>query len=158
MSAERNQAVEQRVSEIVDRVGEPEGIAAVDVELLGGGRHRVLRIYIDKPSGVTLADCEAVSHRVGEILDAEDVVPGESYRLEVSSPGIERRLSKPQHFERCLGQRARVVLRAPVENQRRWEGTLTDVSDGVVTLEPAPGKSIRFAIEQIEKANLKFEW
>lgn len=118
----------------------------------------MLRIYIDKPEGVTLDDCEWISHSLGSVLDADNVVPGEGYNLEVSSPGVERKLSKPAHFQRFLGQKARVILREPVENQRRWEGTLAEFSDGIITLEPASGKSIRFALEQIEKANLKFDW
>jgi Uncharacterized protein conserved in bacteria len=158
MSTRRNVEVIQRVTEIVEGVGKAQGIEVVDVELLGAGKNRVLRIYIDKQDGITLADCEFVSHGVSDVLDTEDVVPGSSYTLEVSSPGVDRKLSKPQDFQRFLGKKARIVLREPVENQRRWEGRLAGFSDGVITLEPTPGKSIQFAIEQIEKANLKFEW
>jgi ribosome maturation factor RimP len=128
------------------------------VELLGGGRTRVLRIYIDKPSGVSHGDCEAISHQVGTILDVEDVVSGGSYTLEVSSPGLERKLSRPRDFERFVGQKARVLLHEPVENQRRWEGTLAGFSEGVVTLEAVSGKQIHFDLQQIAKANLKFDW
>jgi len=158
MSLNRNEAVVRTVAEIASAIGEPKGIEIFDVELLGGGKHRVLRVYIDKPQGVTLGDCEYISQALGEALDAGDVVPGEGYNLEVSSPGVERKLSKPQHFERFLGQKAKVVLRAPVENRKSWIGTLTGYADGIVTLEPAPGQSVRFAFEQIEKANLKFDW
>jgi len=91
-------------------------------------------------------------------LDVEDVIPGDSYTLEVSSPGLERKLSRPRDFERFVGQKARIVLREPVDNQRRWEGKLAGFSDGMVALEPSAGKVIRFPLAQVEKANLKFDW
>ncbi len=158
MAEGNREKVTQKVAEIAERAGERDGIEVVDVELLGGGRSRVLRIFIDKPQGVTHADCEMISHHVGTVLDVEDVIPGGSYTLEVSSPGVERKLSKPREFERFTGQKVKVVLRQPVDNQRTWTGTLKAFNQGVVTLEPAPGKDIQFPLEQVEKANLKFEW
>jgi ribosome maturation factor RimP len=147
-----------KITEIAERVAGSEGLEIVDVELLGAGRGRVLRIFIDRPEGVTHADCEFVSQQVGTILDVEDVIPGDSYTLEVSSPGLERKLQKAKDFERFVGQKAKVVLREPVENQRSWVGKLAGFSDGIVTLEPSAGKTVRFALTQVEKANLKFEW
>jgi len=88
----------------------------------------------------------------------EDVIPGGHYTLEVSSPGVERKLSKPQEFERFVGKKVKVVLRQPVENQRTFVGALKDFAEGIITLEPAPGKSVRFPLDQVERANLKFEW
>jgi len=164
------EAVIDKVIEIAERVGASKGIEIVDVDLVGGGRNRVLRIFIDRPplpgqavdpaapQGVTLDDCEFISHQVGTILDVEDVIPGASYRLEVSSPGVERKLTKPREFERFVGQKVKVVLRQPVENQRHLTGTLKSFAAGVITLEPGPGKSVQFPLEQVEKANLKFEW
>jgi ribosome maturation factor RimP len=151
-------SVTEKVLEIAERAASREGLEIVDVELLGGGRNRVLRIFIDKPGGVTLEDCELMSNQVGTVLDVEDVIPGAAYKLEVSSPGVERKLTKPREFERFIGHRVKVVLRQPVENQSQWVGALTAFHDGVVTLEPAPGKSIQFPLEQVQKANLKFEW
>src|SRR5579864_4074492 len=147
-----------KITEIAQRVGEPEGLEIVDVELLGAGRGRILRIFIDRPQGVSHADCEFISQQVGTILDVEDVIPGDSYTLEVSSPGLERKLNKARDFERFVGQKARVVLREPVENQRRWEGKLAGISEGIVALEPSDGRVIRFPLAKVEKANLKFEW
>lgn len=157
--AERNrEAVIEKVREIAERAGASEGLEVVDVQLLGGGGSRVLRIFIDKPAGVSHADCEFISQQVGTILDVEDIIPGARYTLEVSSPGVERKLSKPREFERFIGQKVKVVLRQPVENQRHLTGTLKSFAGGVITLEPAPGKSVQFPLEQVEKANLKFEW
>jgi ribosome maturation factor RimP len=158
MSATSREEIVEKIRDIAQRTGEPEGLEVVDVELLGSGGARVLRIYIDKPAGVSHADCEFISQHVGAILDIEDVVPGAGYTLEVCSPGLERKLSKPRDFERFTGKKAKVVLREPVDNQRRWEGKLAGYSEGMVTLEASPGKVIRFPLAQVEKANLKFEW
>jgi ribosome maturation factor RimP len=158
MSVVNREEIIAKVIQIAQRVGGNEGIEIVDVQFLGSGRGRLLRIFIDRPTGVSHGDCEFISEQVGTILDVEDVIPGDSYTLEVSSPGLERKLSKPKDFERFLGQRARVVLREPVENQRRWEGKLAGFSEGIVALEATAGKVIHFPLTQIEKANLKFDW
>ena len=155
--ADRTSVVE-KVQAIAERVAASEGLEIVDVQLLGGGGHRMLRLYIDKPEGVSHADCEYISHNVGTILDVEDVIPGGRYTLEVSSPGVERKLARPREFERFVGRKVKVTLREPVENQRHWVGALSGFNEGVITLEPAPGKSIQFPLEQVERANLKFEW
>src|SRR5215472_5526827 len=151
-------AVVEKVQEIAERVAADVGLEIVEVEFVGGGNSRMLRIFIDKPAGVSHADCEFISQNVGTILDVEDVVPGGGYTLEVSSPGVERKLSKPQEFERFSGQKIKVVLRQAVEGQRHWAGLLKGFTEGIITLEPSPGKSVQFPLEQVEKANLKFEW
>lgn len=148
----------EKIRAIAERVAGSEGLEVVDVQLLGGGGTRVLRLFIDKPAGVSHADCELMSQQVGTILDVEDVVPGGKYTLEVSSPGVERKLSRPSEFERFTGQKIKVTLREPVEEKRHWMGVLAGFSQGVITLEPAPGKTIQFPLEQVERANLKFEW
>ena len=172
MSLAAKEELVGKIAEIAERVASSEGIEIVDVELLGAGRARLLRIYIDRPNGagaadqpqgVSHADCEFISQQVGTILDIEDVIPGDSYTLEVSSPGLERKLSKAKDFERFVGQKAKVVLREPVENQKRWEGKLAGFSEGVIALEtsaqgPTQGRVIRFPLAQVQKANLKFDW
>jgi ribosome maturation factor RimP len=152
------EAVTEKVRDITERVAADAGLEVVDVQLLGGGQARLLRIYIDKPEGVSHADCEYITQHVGTILDVEDVIPGSRYTLEVSSPGVERKLTKPREFERFIGQKVKVVLREPVENQRHWVGALTNFAEGIITLEPSPGRSVQFPLEQVERANLKFEW
>jgi ribosome maturation factor RimP len=151
--------VASKIEEIAQRVVESEGMELVEVEIKGGGSQRLVRISIDKPAGVTHADCELVSQQVGTILDVEDVVPGGRYTLEVSSPGVERKLLKPKDYQRFQGKKAKITLRDPVEGQRHWEGTLAgDSAEGVIVLEVGPQKTIRFPIEQVLKAHLKFEW
>jgi len=158
MSSLLKQTVQAKVVEIANRVGVSTGIEIVDVELLGGGGSRLLRIYIDKPEGVTHSDCQLISDQVGAILDAEDVIPGEGYQLEVSSPGVERKLKTLRDFERFAGQSAVVELRTPVENRKKWEGVLAGVSGSVIRLEASPGNVIQFALGDVVRANLKFKW
>lgn len=152
------ETVASRIEEIARRVASSEGMEVVEVEVKGGGAHRFVRISIDKPAGVTHGDCELVSQQVGTILDVEDVVPGGRYTFEVSSPGVERKLLKPQDYQRFQGKKARITLRDPVEGRRNWDGTLAGIEDGEVALEIEAGKTIRFPFERVQKANLKFEW
>ncbi len=158
MSSVAKQATLEKVIEIANRVGASESIEIVDVELLGGGNNRVLRIFIDKPGGVTHADCETISEKVGAVLDVEDVMTGGAYTLEVSSPGVERKLKTLKDFERFLGKRVRVLLREPVDNRRQWEGAIAAVRQDVIQLDTSPGKTVEFPHRQVERANLKFEW
>jgi ribosome maturation factor RimP len=153
------EAVASKIEEVAQRVAESEGLELVEVEVKGGGGgHRLIRIAIDKPAGVTHADCENVSQQVGTILDVEDLMPGGRYTLEVSSPGVERKLIKPQDYQRFQGKKASITLRQPLEGSKHWDGTLTGFQEGVITLELKPGKTIAFPIGEVLKAHLKFEW
>ncbi|MCC6857892.1 MAG: ribosome maturation factor RimP [Bryobacterales bacterium] len=151
------QEVVTKIEEIARRVALSEGLEVVEVELKGTGQRQLLRISIDKPQGVSHADCESFSQEVGTILDVEDVVPGR-YTLEISSPGVERKLLKLEDFERFQGKKASVVLREPVDNQRHWEGLLAGVREGRIELDAGNGRIVRFGFDQVRKANLKFEW
>jgi len=152
------ESVASKIEEIANRVAESEGLEIVEVEVKGGGQHRFVRISIDKPDGVSHGDCELMSQQVGTILDVEDVVPGGRYTLEVSSPGVERKLLKAKDFERFQGKKAKVTLRDPIEGRRNWEGTLAGIEDGLIRLDLERGEPLRFPFEQVQKANLKFEW
>ena len=152
------EAVASKIEQIAQRVAGPEGLEVVEVEVKGGGASRLVRISIDRPEGVSHADCEFVSHQVSTILDVEDVVPGGRYTLEVSSPGVERKLLKPADYVRFQGKKAKITLREPREGRRHWEGALAGVEDGAIALETQPGTTLRFPFEHVLKANLKFEW
>src|SRR5271169_7092670 len=102
------------IRDIAVRVAAANGIEVVEVELRGGGKARTLRIFIDKPEGVTHDDCADFSREVGTIFDVEDAVPGSTYTLEVSSPGLDRKLSKPADFERFTGSLVKLMTRDPV--------------------------------------------
>ena len=145
-----------RIREIADRVAVAEGMELVDVEFVGRGRNSVLRIFLDKPGGITLGDCELVSGQVGAILDVEDFLPA-SYTLEVSSPGLDRRLVKPADYARFAGKQVKLVLKAPREGRRRFRGRLRGIEDGRIQLEEENGLVLRFDYAEIQKANLVVE-
>ena len=129
-----------------------------DIEFLGGGKHRVLRIYVDKEGGVTHTDCETVSTGVEAVLDAEELIPGGEYTLEVSSPGVERKLIRPRDFEKSVGKKVKVVLLEPLSNSSTWIGVLQAFAENVLTVETADGKTAQIPLDSVKKANLKFEW
>lgn len=124
----------------------------VDVELFGAGRHTVLRVYIDRSSGVTVDDCACVSQQLSAILDVEDRMEG-PYTLEVSSPGLDRPLKKRDDFRRFAGEMVRIRTREPVGGQRNFTGHLVGVSDDHVVLTLGT-KTLDLAFDSIEKARL----
>ncbi len=162
-----------RVRAIADRVAASSGLEVLDLEFLGGGKARMLRVFLDKPAagndplaGVTHQDCANFSREFGTILDVEDVMPG-SYTLEVSSPGLDRKLMKAADFERFTGSRVKLMTRQPVDNNRHFEGRLESFHDGRLTLDlsvashksrkkmgDAAGKKIEIEFANVEKANL----
>jgi ribosome maturation factor RimP len=167
-----------RVREIADRVAASSGLEVVEVEFLGGGNARMLRVFLDKPAarndpraglthGVTHEDCANFSREFGTILDVEDAMPGGSYTLEVSSPGLDRRLVKAADFSRFVGSRIKLMTQQPVNNNRHFEGRLESFQDGRLTLDlsvashksrkkmgDAAGKKIEIDFTNVEKANL----
>lgn len=111
------------------------GYELVDLELNTGGRNGVLRLFIDSESGITLDDCAKVSHQVSALLDVEDPIPG-NYSLEVSSPGVNRRLRRYEDFERFVGERVKIELGRPTaEGRRRFAGVLEKVEPETVTMQ-----------------------
>lgn len=148
-----------RVREIVERVAASLGLEVVEIELKGGGKAKMLRIFIDKAAGVMHEDCADLSREVGTIFDIEDIIPGGSYTLEVSSPGLDRKLSKPADFERFKGSLVRLQTQEPIGGTRNFEGRLTQFQDGRLTLETPAGKkhpATQFTIEldNVAKASL----
>jgi len=152
-----------KIREIAERATQPEGIEVVEVDLKGGGRHQVLLIVIDKLSGVTHGDCEFVSQQVGTILDVENIIPG-TYQLEVSSPGVERKLLRWKDWVRFVGEKAKIVLREPVEVSngplKYFDGVIAraDEADHTVTVRLPDETEVSFPVGQVDRANLKFEW
>jgi ribosome maturation factor RimP len=128
------------------------GYEVVDVEVrlgVGGG---LVRLFIDKPDGVDLDDCEKVSVAVSALLDVEDPVPG-NYNLEVSSPGLDRKLTKPSHFQRFAGETVKVQTRFPIEGRRRFRGTLVSSDDENIVVE-VDGESHSLPLKTIDTARL----
>lgn len=155
-----------KIREIAERVAQSGGLELVDLELLGGGKARMLRVFIDKPGGVTHEDCANFSREAGTIFDVEDAIPGGQYTLEVSSPGLDRKLSKPADFQRFTGNLMKVMTRDPVNGNRHFEGRLKAFQDGRIMLELTPrkkskkheavesGAEVEIALANVEKANL----
>ena len=145
-----------RIRDAAERVARSLGMDVVDVEWKVG-KDRFLRVYIDKPGGVSHKDCEAVSNQLSAILDVDDLVPGPPYILEISSPGLDRKLTKPAEFQRFTGRLARITTTEPVENQKFFEGRLAGFADGNVQIE-VKGRVIALPMEGIRKANLVVEF
>ncbi len=144
------------IRQIAERVASSEGLTLVDVELKGGRMNALLRIYIDKAGGVTHGDCGRVSEQMSAILDVEDPFPG-SYVLEVSSPGLDRKLVKPSDYTHFVGRRARLVLREPVENQKVFEGRLAGLESGRVRLDLGDAGLKELELSNISSARLLVE-
>lgn len=161
----------EHIREVVNRVAAGLGLEVVEVDLRGGGKARMLRVVIDRPGGVGHEDCAALSREAGTILDVEDAVPGGSYTLEVSSPGLDRRLVKAADFERFTGSRVKLTTREPVEGNRFFEGRLERFAEGRLTVDIAPRRKnkkgaaeaavphvIEIELTNVERANLVPEW
>ena len=145
----------EKIREAAERVARSEGLEIVEVEWKFG-KQRFLRIDIDKPGGVSHRDCETMSHQLSAILDVEELVPGPAYILEVSSPGMDRKLTKAADFERFTGRRAKISLSEPVENSRFFEGRLAGCKDGMVQLD-VEGRRLALPLAGIRKAQLVVE-
>ncbi len=186
------------IRRLAERVAGSHHLEIVDVEFGGGGKSRALRVFVEKDaaeraklaekvaagevedlpkgvavellSGVTHEDCAAFATDFGTLLDVEDVVPGSEYTLEVSSPGLERKLARPEDFVRFQGSLVKVKTFSPVKESRVWTGRLVGFGDGVLTLDVAAvkqtgkGKAKKVAAETVavelrnlEKANLVVE-
>lgn len=139
--------LERLLSEPVESLG----YELVDIDYSASGRG-LLRVYIDLPGGITLDDCERVSRQLSAFLDVEDPIPG-SYMLEVSSPGMDRRLRRPEHFRRFLGAEVKVELNAPKEGRRRFRGELKEAEEDHIVVE-VDGVSWELPLEAIGTAKL----
>lgn len=143
-----SERIESMLAPVVARLG----CELIDVEFESKGKHSVLRLFIDSESGVTLDDCARVSDGVSGTLDVEDPIPGE-YHLEVSSPGLDRPLKRPDHFRRFAGEHVRIVMRKGYVGRRRLKGALAgmDNEDVLVTVD---GEDHRLPLADIESARL----
>jgi ribosome maturation factor RimP len=151
------QSADSSLTKLTRAVVEPMGFELVGVELFQrGGGGATLRVYIDHERGITLDDCAAVSHQLSGVLDVEDPLPGH-YDLEVSSPGIDRPLVFPEHFERFVGSRVRIRLAEKLDGRRKLEGELRGYASGIVTLD-ADEHLWEIPLDGIESARLVSEF
>ena len=141
-----------RLKGLIKPAVEALGYELVGVEYRRGRRRALVRVYIDQPDGITLDDCARVSHQVSGVLDVEDPIV-EQYDLEVSSPGLDRPLFEPEHFERFAGQRVRVRMSPPVDGRRKFTGVLLGIEDGQVRVDE-DGVERRVPLESVSAARL----
>lgn len=142
----------EKLKTLVEPVMTELGCEYLGAELFPYGHHRKLRVFIDKPTGVTVDDCAAVSHRIGAILDVEDLIPGE-YRLEISSPGFDRPLFELAHYQRFVGRQANVRLKDKIDNRRNLKGVIESVENETISMK-VDGQSIRFQLNDVGRAHL----
>ena len=141
---------------MAERIVASEGLELVEAEWKGGSRGGTLRVFIDKEAGVTHADCERVSRQLSAVLDVEDLVPS-AYSLEVSSPGLDRKLSKPSDYHRFIGRAAKVRMREPLDGIRQVTGRIEGNSESAVSLRIAGGETLEILFADIELARLVVE-
>ena len=144
--------LEQRLTELLDAPIVALGYELWGIEFIRAGKHSTLRVYIDHANGISVDDCAEASHQVSALLDVEDPITTEYY-LEVSSPGMDRPLLKPEHFARYIGQVATVTLRMAVNNRRKYKGTIKQVDGEMITL-TIDGRDEILAFANIQQANL----
>ena len=149
-------SIEERVREIAERVATDRGLELVHAEVAGPEGKPIVRIFIDKPEGVTHEDCSEVSLHVGTVLDVEDFIHS-AYTLEVSSPGLERGLYKRADYERFAGRLARVKSRTPIDGQRNFRGRIVGLEDEHVVFDDKTSGQVRLPLEAIVKANLEVD-
>ncbi|HPZ44345.1 MAG TPA: ribosome maturation factor RimP [Bacillota bacterium] len=153
----KKRKIAEIVAEIARPVVEEAGLELVDVEYVKEGGHWCLRIFIDKPGGVGIEDCELVSLKIDKLLDEKDPIP-QAYSLEVSSPGIDRPLRKPADFNRNKGRRAIIKTYQPINGKKEFSGRLGGVSADSVVLETDESGQLLIPIAQVALAQLDIEF
>ena len=149
-------SIAERVQELAERVAIDHGLELVHTEVAGPENKPIVRVFIDKPHGVTHDDCSDVSLHLGTILDVEDFIHA-SYTLEVSSPGLERGLYKRADYERFAGSDAKLKTRQPIEGQRNFRGRILGVDENDVLFEDRTNGRVRIPFDIITKANLEVD-
>lgn len=149
----------EKLSSLAGQIAEAHGLELVEVELFRAGRREVLRVYLDKPGGISLGDCAEASRELSDLLDADELFP-EAYTLEVSSPGLDRPLRTPRDWARRVGEFVRIHLSEPVEGKRTWIGKLTQSGDDAAVLAPEKGGpeiTIPYRAVQLARVDVRFE-
>jgi ribosome maturation factor RimP len=145
--------IREKLSEHTNKILDDLGLECVEIDVFQSGEKKIIRIYIDKPDGVTAADCALVSRELGDLLDLEELIPW-SYNLEVSSPGLDRPLKTNRDFERNLGRFVRLVMKEKFEGEFIHTGTIEGVSNETLELQC---KSKRVLIPRLSILNAKIE-
>ncbi len=151
-----NVSIEERIKQIAAGAAQDVGVEFVHCEIVGPKRNMTVRVYIDKPGGVSVEDCATVSRRMEEVLDADDLIPT-AYLLEVSSPGLERELYSLDDFKKFIGQKVKVKLASPVNGQKVYVARIAGVEGDDILLSDKGAAEVRFPYSEVVKANLRVD-
>lgn len=146
-------SVLERIEKMIVPILHRQDLELVDIEWGQRGKSGNLCIYIDKPGGVTIADCQSVSYEISDLLDREDPI-SDRYSLEVSSPGLDRPLKKQEDFKRSRGNLINVEINEPLQNRKRFQGTLTEASDESFIIRTDSGEEYELFYKNVKKANI----
>ena len=147
--------LQEQIQLLLDPILGSLGLTLWDLEIRKQGPQWLLRIYIDRETGgVTLGDCEAVSRDLGTVLDVEDIIP-HAYTLEVSSPGLDRSLTRLEHYRRCRGSLVKIKTFQPINGVKVFKGKLAGLEDLVMVLEQDSGETLRIPLDNVSKASLE---
>lgn len=149
-------SIASKLRSIAERTASEHGVELVHLELAGTKRNHVVRIFIDKPGGVTVEDCSNVSRGVESVMDADDFMPG-PYVLEVSSPGLDRELYSLEDFRKFVGSKAKARVKDADGKTKSYNGRIVAVEDEEITFEDRAEGEVRFPYSAVAKANLKFD-
>jgi len=152
----RTQGIAKQVGSLVEPILEGMGYELVDVEYVSSYGRWILRLFVDKEGGVTIGDCAQISEELGDLIDVKEFIRHE-YNLEVSSPGLDRPLTKEKDLPRALGKKVKVRMAFPLEGRRNFTGVLLRYGDGVLHLE-VDGQEVALPWPDVDKANLVYEF
>ncbi|MDQ3323621.1 MAG: ribosome maturation factor RimP [Acidobacteriota bacterium] len=150
------QTVNEKIAEIATDVAKKNGLELVQAQVVGSGKSLTIRVFIDKPEGVTHEDCALMSRQLDTILDTEDFIPS-AYLLEVSSPGLERELYSLQDFKRFTGSPAKIKTSQAVDGQKNFRGRIIVVEGEDIVFDDKTKGTVRFAYDIVLKANLEID-
>lgn len=143
-----NHAVAKRVAQLTEQKIADVGMELVDVEYVKEGSNWYLRLYIDKPGGVTIDDCQLVSEAVSDLIDEADPISG-AYIFEVSSPGLDRPFQTDRDYQRHMGDLVEISLYAPWQGSKKWEGFLQDKQGDLVVIETEQGQRLEWNLKDV---------
>ncbi len=148
--------IDERIREIAAHEAAENNLELVHTQIVGTSKNLTVRVFIDKPSGVTHDDCSTLSRKLDQILDAEDFIPG-NYLLEVSSPGLERELYSLNDFAKFSGSLAKVKINQAIEGQKNFRGRIGEIENDEIVFEDNTRGTIRFPYSAVAKANLEID-
>jgi ribosome maturation factor RimP len=149
-------SIGQRIEKIAAAAAEKNGVEFVHSEMAGTKRNMTVRVYIDKPEGVTIEDCSVVSREIEEVLAADGFIPS-AYVLEVSSPGLERCLYSVEDFKKFTGKKAKIKTSQPINGQANYRGRIGGVAGEEIVFEDRTSGTVQIPFDFVDRANLKVD-